>query len=222
MVTDDNAETGAAAVPSRNRSRADGTGGKAAARVRSRRSAPAQPRSEEPAGLTVAVTGAASGLGRGLAARLVAHPRVSRVVAVDSVRGDLPGVTWRVVDVRDPSLVQRLLSLAMVLPGLLLVVEIARRLRHLLRAAQVSDPFRADTAHALTLVAKVTAVGGVAVWAVGQASQGLLAASVLTSPVPFRPQESPLGWLAVALILAGFGQLLGRGVAMRAELDTVI
>jgi len=124
--------------------------------------------------------------------------------------------------IADPSLAQRLLSLAMVLPGLLLVVEIARRLRHLLRAAQVSDPFRADTAHALTLVAKVTAVGGVAVWAVGQASQGLLAASVLTSPVPFRPQESPLGWLAVALILAGFGQLLGRGVAMRAELDTVI
>jgi len=108
MVTDHNAETGAAAVPSRNRSRADGTAGKAAARVRSRRSAPARAGAQEPVGMTVAVTGAASGIGRGLAARLVEHPRVSRVVAVDSVRGDLPGVTWRVVDVRDPSLVQRL------------------------------------------------------------------------------------------------------------------
>jgi len=31
-----------------------------------------------------------------------------------------------------------------------------------------------------------------------------------------------LSWLAVALIFAAFGQLIARGVAMRAELDTVI
>ncbi len=34
--------------------------------------------------------------------------------------------------------------------------------------------------------------------------------------------ETPLAWLAVALIFAAFGQLIARGVAMRAELDTVI
>jgi hypothetical protein len=34
--------------------------------------------------------------------------------------------------------------------------------------------------------------------------------------------QTPLGWLAVGLIFAGFAQLIARGVDMRAELDTVI
>jgi hypothetical protein len=38
----------------------------------------------------------------------------------------------------------------------------------------------------------------------------------------FRPHQAPLGWLAVGLIFAAFGQILDRGVTMRAELDTVI
>ena len=45
---------------------------------------------------------------------------------------------------------------------------------------------------------------------------------MLASPVPFHPHQAPLGWLAVGLIFAAFGQILDRGVAMRAELDTVI
>jgi len=40
------------------------------------------------------------------------------------------------------------------------------------------------------------------------------------SPVP--EFQTPLGWLAVGLIFAAFGQILARGVTMRAELDTVI
>jgi hypothetical protein len=45
---------------------------------------------------------------------------------------------------------------------------------------------------------------------------------MLTSWVTFRPHQTPLGWLAVGLIFAAFGQILDRGVTMRAELDTVI
>jgi hypothetical protein len=45
---------------------------------------------------------------------------------------------------------------------------------------------------------------------------------MLTSPVTFHPHQAPLGWLAVGLIFAAFGQILDRGVTMRAELDTVI
>ena len=45
---------------------------------------------------------------------------------------------------------------------------------------------------------------------------------MLASPVPFLPHHAPLGWLAVGLIFAAFGQILDRGVEMRAELDTVI
>ena len=70
------------------------------AAVRSRRSARRRP--------TVAVTGAASGLGAAVAARLVANPDVGKVLGLDARRGPAEGVTWRVLDVRDPSLATRL------------------------------------------------------------------------------------------------------------------
>jgi len=59
-------------------------------------------------GPVVAVTGAASGLGHALTVRLAASGRVGRVVAIDGHRGDATGVTWRVVDVRDPAVAGRL------------------------------------------------------------------------------------------------------------------
>jgi nucleoside-diphosphate-sugar epimerase len=56
----------------------------------------------------VAVTGAASGLGAAVAARLVANPDVGKVVGLDDHRGQAVGVTWRVLDIRDPALATRL------------------------------------------------------------------------------------------------------------------
>ena len=56
----------------------------------------------------VAVTGAAHGIGRALTMRLAASPDVKKVIAIDSDRGDIAGVTWRVADVRDPALAGRL------------------------------------------------------------------------------------------------------------------
>jgi nucleoside-diphosphate-sugar epimerase len=56
----------------------------------------------------VAVTGAARGVGHALAVRLAESSMVSRVVAIDDHRGDAVGVTWRVADVRDPTLAARL------------------------------------------------------------------------------------------------------------------
>lgn len=67
-------------------------------RVRPRRSA----------GPVVAVTGAARGLGREFAACLANRPGLGKIVAIDDHRGDVPDVTWRVVDVRDPALAGRL------------------------------------------------------------------------------------------------------------------
>jgi nucleoside-diphosphate-sugar epimerase len=60
------------------------------------------------AGPVVAVTGAARGLGYALTRRLAASADVARVVAIDDHRGDVTGVTWRIVDVRDPALAGRL------------------------------------------------------------------------------------------------------------------
>ena len=56
----------------------------------------------------VAVTGAARGIGRALTVRLAASPDVRKVIAIDSDRGDIACVTWRVADVRDPALAGRL------------------------------------------------------------------------------------------------------------------
>ena len=56
----------------------------------------------------VAVTGAARGVGHALVTRLADSPRIGRVVAVDDHRGDATGVTWRLADVRDPTLASRL------------------------------------------------------------------------------------------------------------------
>jgi len=59
-------------------------------------------------GPVVAVTGAARGLGLALTARLAQSALVGRVIAIDDHRGDVTGVTWRIVDVRDPALAGRL------------------------------------------------------------------------------------------------------------------
>jgi nucleoside-diphosphate-sugar epimerase len=65
-------------------------------------------RSQSSKGPVVAVTGAATGAGRLLAARLAGRADVRKVVAIDEHRGDVPGVTWRVIDIRDPLLSHRL------------------------------------------------------------------------------------------------------------------
>lgn len=56
-------------------------------------------------GLLVAVTGAATGAGRLLAQRLASSAGVQEVVAIDDARGDVDGVTWRVLDLTDPAIV---------------------------------------------------------------------------------------------------------------------
>ncbi len=56
----------------------------------------------------MAITGAADGLGRLLAVRLTGRDDVGKVVGIDTERGDVPGVVWRVQDVREPALAGRL------------------------------------------------------------------------------------------------------------------
>lgn len=147
------------------------------------------------------------------------------LTGLDRVGGVTAGVVpsgWIPFTIHDPSLAQRLLDLLTVLPGLVLVAEIGRRMANLLRGAQASDPFTADTARALVAVGKLTAFAGLGTWILSQIAQGVLSWTMLTSWVTFRPHQTPLGWLAVGLIFAAFGQILDRGVTMRAELDTVI
>ncbi|MBB5867598.1 hypothetical protein F4553_000977 [Allocatelliglobosispora scoriae] len=143
------------------------------------------------------------------------------------VGGVEPGVVvdpdgWLVFSVTDPSPAQRLLYAVTIVPGLLLIGEIARRMATLLKAAQASDPFTERTARELTLIARITAFGGVGTWAASILAKWSLSATMLTSGAAVEASQSLVGWLAVAFILAAFGQLVARGVAMRTELDAVI
>lgn len=56
----------------------------------------------------VAVTGAASGVGLALARRLTESDQVRKVLAIDERRGEVPEAAWRVLDVRDPAIAERL------------------------------------------------------------------------------------------------------------------
>jgi len=64
-------------------------------------------------GLVVAVTGAAQGIGEQLVRHLASSEAgksgvVKKVVAIDTIRGDAPEATWRLADVRDPVVADRL------------------------------------------------------------------------------------------------------------------
>jgi nucleoside-diphosphate-sugar epimerase len=59
-------------------------------------------------GPVVAVTGAAHGVGERLVRQLASSAAVKKVIAIDTIRGDVPEATWRLVDVREPALVERL------------------------------------------------------------------------------------------------------------------
>ena len=59
-------------------------------------------------GPVVAVTGAAHGVGELLVRQLASSASVKKVIAIDTIRGDVPAATWRLVDVREPALVERL------------------------------------------------------------------------------------------------------------------
>ena len=149
------------------------------------------------------------------------------LTGLDGIGGVTAGVVadpsgWMAFHLHDPSLTQRLLYMLTEVPGLLLIAEIGRRMANLVRAAQDTDPFTTHTARALATLAKLTAWGGLGTWILSQIAQGVLSAMMLTSPFTYKPHHTPLAWLAVGLIFAAFGRILDRGVAMRAELDTVI
>ncbi|GGZ83833.1 SDR family oxidoreductase [Streptomyces subrutilus] len=67
-----------------------------------------QPRNPAARGPVIAVTGAASGVGAALVARLAASDEVKQVVAIDERRGDCAEAHWHVLDVRDPAIAEKL------------------------------------------------------------------------------------------------------------------
>ncbi|WP_330301053.1 SDR family oxidoreductase [Streptomyces sp. NBC_00503] len=67
-----------------------------------------QPRNPAVRGPVIAVTGAASGVGAALVARLAASDEVKQVVAIDERRGECTAAQWHLLDVRDPAIAEKL------------------------------------------------------------------------------------------------------------------
>lgn len=57
---------------------------------------------------TIAVTGAASGVGALLTERLAASPETKQIIAIDERRGEVSEAQWHTLDVRDPAIADRL------------------------------------------------------------------------------------------------------------------
>ena len=111
----------------------------------------------------MAVTGAASGLGRALLERLARRSDVPAVMGVDTGTAEIPGVEWRGADVRDPLLAERLAGVATVVhlavcydPGVDVAVRHAVNVRG---TASLLEACRAAGVRRVVLVTSVDVYG---------------------------------------------------------------
>lgn len=136
------------------------------------------PTSKRPRNPVVAVTGAASGIGRELLARLAAAGDFRRVVAIDEERGDLQGVTWRSVDVRDPLLANRISDIDVLL--------------HLAGDFAVdSDPVERRAFNLRAAQTVLTASAAARVRRVVLVTSAMVYGAAPTNPVPL-PEDAPI------------------------------
>ena len=108
------------------------------------------------------------------------------------------------------------------LPEYVLVAVVLGLLLRLVVAARRGDPFTALTVRRLRVLGGVSAIGGFCVGLLGSlgelalthaaSARGVASATLTVSPV----------WLLVGGGFLAVGEIVGRGRALRAELDTVI
>ncbi|MDG4832357.1 DUF2975 domain-containing protein [Solwaraspora sp. WMMD1047] len=150
--------------------------------------------------------------------------------AVDGVAGASGGLTGGavvrpssavVVHLPEPTAGQLVADTLTGLPSALVVLAMLVLLFQVVRRAQRAEPFSAYVVRRLRLAAVVALVGGVLAGLV-EAIAALNLSMSATGGEGTTTWQFPLPW-----ILAGFGlfavaEVIGRGVAMRAELETVI
>lgn len=158
----------------------------------------------------VGVTGAADGLGRALAERLARRDDLAGLFGIDTVAGRVDGVVWRLADVRDPLLAERL-------AGIEVLVHLAtscdvdeptgeRRARNVRGTSQVLDAARSAGVRRVVVVTSADVYGALA-----------------DNPVPL-PDASPLRAPADDATLAGDHVEVERlvGHAVRTGLDVTV
>jgi hypothetical protein len=143
------------------------------------------------------------------------------VVAVPGLRaGATAGATVSVCT-ESPSGAQSVY--AFLVEGLwpLVITVAAALLWRIVRDARRSDPFTAATVRRLRRLTVFVLLAGGAAAVAGMVAADALAASFVKGG--FHPSDAPV-WalLIVGLGLAAIAEIVNRGVALRAELDTVI
>lgn len=118
----------------------------------------------------VAVTGAASPTGLLLTRHLLTRDDVARVIAIDAVRADAPGATWRLADVAAPEVAARL-------RGVDVVVHLAEG--------------RAERPTVLAAQAVLTGAAAAGVARVVVCTSAMVYGALPDNPVPL-PEDAPL------------------------------
>ena len=135
-------------------------------------------RSRRRTGPVIAITGAAAGVGRDLAIRLASRDDVGRVVALDASRGDVQGVTWRVLDVRDPGMADRF-------SGVDVVVHLA------LDTSVGSDPAARSSLNVRGTQTVLTAAAAAGVRRVVLCTSAMVYGALPDNPVPLE-EDGPI------------------------------
>jgi nucleoside-diphosphate-sugar epimerase len=142
---------------------------------------PVRPRRSPPTrrtGPVVAVTGAAHGVGELLVRQLASSAAVKKVIAIDTIRGDVPAATWRLVDVREPALVERL-------AGVDVLVHLA------VDSSVDHDDADLRSAHARGTATVLTAAPAAGVTHVVLVTSAMVYGALADNPVPL-PEDSEL------------------------------
>lgn len=125
------------------------------------------------------------------------------------------------VTVADPSATQRALWLASAAPTNLVVVLLLIQLLRIVRHARRHDPFTTATVRRLRVLAVVALAGGYLA-AFAQVLAAMELSGTVLSDGLTAYFELPLYWFVVGFGLFAVAEVVRRGCALRAELETVI
>jgi hypothetical protein len=124
------------------------------------------------------------------------------------------------VEIADPSTRQLVASALTSLPTGLVVVAMLAMLLRIVRRARRDDPFTAGAVRRLRILAVVVLVGG-SLAGLAESLAALDLAISLTDQA-WTTVRFPVAWLLAGFGLLAISEIVKRGTAMRAELDTVV
>jgi hypothetical protein len=175
-------------------------------------------------GVTVAVNVVALAAGEQVVVALPASAVDGLVGLSGGLRDGATVAADSTVDVwlADPGAADVFWYAALGLPQLVLIAAVLALLLRLIVAARRGDPFTATTVRRLRVLGAVSAVGGVLVGVIGTVAELALTdrasgGDAVTATLTLNPV-----WILVGGGFLAFGEIVNRGRALRAELDTVI